>query len=312
MNNRSNEKTDMEKYTDVAQDITYYAACVEVGLGYFTLICFLLKLSCCTKGTSCTYLFCGSMRNGFCLCCCHSETYVENFLKVIYPFVMLDAVFIVVVAPISSIHPFIIGCVEGYILTLARVAAYLLTLGLLFIFRYYKVKIEKNSLDDKQVRSDLLNLGHVLVQTGLGILSTSSCFATFIEMGLTEEKSIRYSYLVATIIIAIFTLVGYYASIYELHAITSGRNTKVCNEFTGHATFWFLLFGNIVLLVLNTIILAKDEKLEFRYAGFSMLLNIGSIVYDVGSYIITGKFCQHGPLWKKVWDGVCNRYSIMK
>ena len=35
---------DIEKFTDIAKNITFFSVCFEIGLGYFTFYCFLIKL----------------------------------------------------------------------------------------------------------------------------------------------------------------------------------------------------------------------------------------------------------------------------
>ena len=47
---KDNTNDDVKKFTDVAKYVTFVSVCIEVGLGYFTFHCFLIKFSCCTEG----------------------------------------------------------------------------------------------------------------------------------------------------------------------------------------------------------------------------------------------------------------------
>ena len=89
--NESNEGdgNDVEKFTNVAKYMTFYSVCFEVGVGYLTWICFLIKFPYCTKGYSCAFACGGFARNRWCLCYFHSEKYMEAFSKTITPFLMI-------------------------------------------------------------------------------------------------------------------------------------------------------------------------------------------------------------------------------
>lgn len=136
-NATSDVDDNVNKFTNIARYITFYSICFEVGVGYLTLICFLIRFSCCMEGISCSFAWGGFARHRWGLCCFHSESYIEAFSKAITPFLMCDAILFLTVAPISNVHPFIVTCVTGYILTGFRLASYVLTFVLLFGYRYY-------------------------------------------------------------------------------------------------------------------------------------------------------------------------------
>ena len=189
----------VKKFTNIAKYITFGSICIEVALGFFTSFCFMIKISCCTAGISCPTAWGGFARNRLCLCCFHSESYLETFTKAITPFLMLDAILFLTIAPIGNVHPFVVTCIEGYILTGFRLAFYVLTFVLLFGFRYYKY----NEFKPKGVFSLLFDfIGLFLV-----LFSVSSSLATLITRGLPEMKSIQIGYATATFVNIIITYI---------------------------------------------------------------------------------------------------------
>ena len=110
----SDTNDDAKKFTDVAKYITFVSVCIEVGLGYFTFHCFLMKFSCCTEGVACSSAWGVFARNRLCLCCFHSESYLDGFTDMITPFLMCDAILFLTVAPINNVHPFVVTCVARY------------------------------------------------------------------------------------------------------------------------------------------------------------------------------------------------------
>ena len=291
--NTSNINGDVQKFTDIAKDITFYTACFELGLGLLTFSLFLIKFLWCTKGVSCPFACSGFARNRWLLCCFHSESYIDAFTDAIQPFLMIDAIFILTVAPISSIHPLLITCTTGYILVGLRLLTYVLTFGLLFIFRYYKYnKFKMGRLGLMAVR---------MVGLFINLVTISSSLATLIKLGIPEIPGIRYTYATATFIIVIITYINYYTLIDKLRTETANTKTRkksVCYEVINHTTYWVkLLFGNLVLIVLNAIILNKHYNKEgFRYAGVSLIMAIASTIFSISMYIFLSQFCQRKTL----------------
>ena len=160
---------------------------------------------------------------------------------------MCDTILFLTVAPISNVHPFVVACVAGYILTVLRLASYILSFVLLFGFRYYK----HNEFELKGVASLLLDfIGLFLV-----LFSVSSSLATLINLGIPETKSIRVTYAIATFVIVIITYVKYYTVIDAMRVETANKKTEhreICYEVINHITFWIKpLFGDTVLIILN-------------------------------------------------------------
>ena len=292
---RDDTNDDVKTFTDVAKYVTFVSVCIEVGLGYFTFHCFLLKFSCCTEGVACSSAWGGFARNRLCLCCFHSESYLEGFTKAITPFLMCDAILFLTVAPISNVHPFVVTCVGGYILTGLRLASYVLTFVLLFGFRYYKY----NDFKLKGVAPLLFDfIGLFLV-----LFSVSSSLATLINLGIPETKSIRVSYAVATFVIVIITYIKYYTAIDAMRVETANKKTECresCYEVINHITFWFkLLFGDIVLIVLNLIIWTQHFEDDIRYAGLSLISTVLSTLFGSVKYFAVSPFCRV-PLYKRI------------
>ena len=289
-------KDDVEKFTDIAKYITFFSVWFEVIVGLLTFSCFMIKFACCTKDISCVFASSGFARSRLFLCCFHSESYLEEFTKAITPFLMLDAILFLTVAPIGNVHPFVVTCTFGYILTGLRLASYVLTFVLLFGFRYYK----HNKFELKGVSSLIFDfIGFFMV-----LLSVSSSLATLIKLGIPERNSIRVTYAIATFVIVIITYVKYYTAIDTVRVATANEKTEqreICYEVINHITFWIkLLFGEIVLIVLNLIIWTEHYEDDFRYAGLSLISTVGSTMYGSFKYAFTSTFCQNGPLYKKV------------
>ena len=287
---------DVKKFTDIAKDITFYSICIEVGLGYFTLFGFLIKFAYCTKGVSCPFACGGFARHRWCLCCFHSELYLEKLSEAITPFLMLDAIFFLTIAPFSNVHPLIVTCVLGYLLTAFRILAVVATFVLLFGFRYYK----HNEFDFKEI----LSLGLDFVGLFFALFSVSSSLATLINLGIPEMKSIRISYAIATFVIVVITYIKYYTTIDTIRVVTANKKTKgkeICFEVMNHLTFWIkLLFGDIVLIVLNLIIWSQHFKEDFRYAGLSLISTVFGTVIAIIKYVLVSPFLQKDPLYKLI------------
>ena len=298
-NNTSNEDDgdDVEKFTNIAKYITFYSVCFEFSVGYLTLLCFLIKFSFCTKDYSCSFACGGFARNRLGLCCFHSEAYIEEFSKAIPPFLMIDAILFLTIAPISNVHPFIVTCVAGYILTGFRIASYVLTFILLFGFRYYKFNEFKIT--------GVLPLSLDFFGLFLNLLTVSSSLATLVELGIPEMKSIQISYAIATFISVIITYIKYYTAIDNIRVSTANDKTedkKICYEVMCHVTFWIkLLFADIVLIVLNFFIWTQHFKEDFRYAGLSLILTVVSTLFGTAIYVCASQFCQHDPLYKYLY-----------
>ena len=287
---------DVKTFTDIAKYVTFVSVCFEVGLGYLTFYCFLIKFSCFTRGISCAFASSGFARNRLFLCCFHSELYLDKFSETITPFLICDAILFLTVAPIGNVHPFVVTCDFGYILTGLGLASCVLTFVLLFGFRYYK----HNEFKLKGVSLLLVDF----VGLFLVLFSVSSCLATLIELGIPEMKSIQVTYAVATFVIVIITYIKYYTAIDAMRVgtaneITEGR--EICYEVIIHLTFWIkLLFGDIVLIVLNLIIWTQRYEEDFRYAGLSLISTVASSLFGSMKYIFASPFCQHDPLYKQI------------
>lgn len=196
--NTSDINNEVKKFTDATRLVTFITVCVEVGLGLPSLLCFYMRFVCCTKGISCSFA-CGGFARNRCLCFFHSESYLNAFTKVIQPFLMFDAIFILTVAPISNIHPFIVTCAVGYVLIALRLLSYVLTFALLFVFRYYKY----NMFEKKR----LVSLAFKMVGLILDLISISSSLATLIKLGVPEMPGIQISYATASIVLVILTYI---------------------------------------------------------------------------------------------------------
>ena len=300
-NATSGVNDDVKKFTNIARYITFYSVCIEAAFGVFTFTCFLIKFSCFTDGISCPTAWGGFGRNRLLLCFFHSESYLEAFTKAITPFLMLDAILFLTIAPIGNVHPFVVTCIEGYILTGFRLASYVLTFVLLFGFRYYKY----NEFELKGVVSLLIDfIGLFLV-----LFSVSSSLATLITLGLPERKSIQISYATATFVIIIMTYIKYYTAIDTIRFRTANKETKcrrICYEVMNHITFWIkLVFGDIVIIVLNLVIWREHYSEDFRYAGLSLISTVVSTLFGSIKYIFVSEFCQREPLYKKVTRKIC-------
>ena len=291
----SDTNDDVKKFTDVAKYITFVSVCIEVGLGYFTFHCFLMKFSCCTEGVAYSSAWGGFARNRLCLCCFHSESYLDGFTKALYnTFLMCNAILFLTVALISNVHPFVVTLVAGYILTGLRLESCILTFVLLFGFRYYKY----NKFELKGVASLLLDfIGLFLV-----LFSVSSSLATLINLGIPETKSIRISYAIATFVIVIIIYIKYYTAIDAMRVETANKKTKcreICYEVINHITFWIkLLFGDIVLIILNLIIWTQHYEDNIRYAGLSLISTMLSTLFGSAKYFAVSPFCRV-PLYKQ-------------
>ena len=301
-NTNASYDDEVKKFTDVARDITFYSVCIEVGFGYLTITCFLVKFACCTKGVSCSFACGGFSRNRLCLCCFHSESYMKEFSKAITPFLFGDALLFLAVAPISNIHPFIVTCIFGYVLTGLRLASVVLTFVLLFGFRYYK--------NNEFKLKELVSLAFDFVGLFLAVFSVSSSLATLISLGIPEMKSIRISYAIATFINVVITYIKYYTTVYIIHIVTNNTKSKpkeICLEVMNHLTFWIkLLFGDIVLIVLNLIIWTQHFEEDFRYAGVSLISTVASTVVAIIKYTFVSPFCQSNPLYKQIGEKLKN------
>ena len=288
---------DVKMFTDIAKYITFVTVCIEVGIGYITFNCFMLKFSCCTENMSCLTACAGFARNRWCLCCFHSETYLEGFTKAITPFLMCDALLFLIIAPVGNIHPFVVTCAWGYITTVLRLTSYFLTFVLLFGFRYYKHKY----FEIKEAALLLADFIGLL----LALFSVSSSLATLIKLGIPERKSIRVTYAIATFVVVIITYFKYYTTIDQLRVVTANKKTKrkeICYEVINHITFWIkLLFGDIVLIVLNVIIWTQHYEDDIRYAGLSLISTVLSALFGSFKYFAVSRFCGV-PLYKRVWD----------
>ena len=294
---------DVKKFTNVAKYITFYSVCFEVGLGYFTLICFMIKFAYCTRGVSCSFACGGFARNRCCLCCFHSESYLNAFSKAITPFLMIDAVLLLTIAPISNVHPFVVTCALGYFFIGLRIVSIVLTFILLFGFRYYRY----NQFQFK----DILSLALDFVELFLVLLSASSSLVTLINLGIPEMKSIRTSYAIATFVIVGITYIRYYITIDVIRVVTANKKTKgrkICYEVMNHLTFWIkLLFGDIVVIVLTLIIWIQHFKEDFKYAGLTLTLTVISTVFATSKYFLFSPFCQSAPLHQKIREKFCNK-----
>ena len=72
-------------------------------------------------------------------------------------------------------------------------------------------------------------------------------------------------------------------------------------EVINHITFWIkLLFGDIVLIVLNMIIWSQDFKGGFRYAGLSFISTAASTLFGSIKYVFASPCCQHDPLYRRI------------
>ena len=249
--NSTNDDVDnnVKKFTNIAKYITFYSVCIEVGLGYLTILGFLVKFSCCTQGVTCRFAL-GRLSRNRCLCCFHSELYMEKFRKAISPFLIIDAMLFMLMGPIGNIHPFVVTCIRGYIFTGFRLAAYVMTFIVFFGFRYYKY----NEFEFKRVISLIFDC----IMLFLVLSSVSSSLATLITKGIPEMKSIQITYAVATFVVVIIAYIKYYTAVVTIIFETGDKKpkcTEICNEVMNHVTFWIkLLFGDIVLIVLNMII----------------------------------------------------------
>ena len=289
---------DVQKFTNIAKYITFYSVCIEVGLGFFTIGCFGIKFSCCTRGVRCQFAWGGFARNRYCLFCFHSKSYMEAYSKAITPFLIIDAILFLTVAPVGNVHPFLVTCIFGYILTGFRLASYVLTFVLLFGFRYYTY----NEFKLKEV----LPLTFDFIGLFLALFSVSSSLATLISLGIPEMKSIRVTYAVATFVIVVITYIKYYTTVDELAVTTANKKTKrkkICYEVINHITFWIkLLFGDIVLIVLNLIIWTEHYEEDFRYAGLSLISTTLSTGVGIGKYVFVSPFCQKKQLYKQIGE----------
>ena len=216
---------------------------------------------------------------------------------------MLDAILFLAIAPIDNVHPFVVTCAEGYILTAFRLALYVLTFVLLFGFRYYKY----NEFKLKGVVSLLIDfIGLFLV-----LFSVSSSLATLITRGLPEMKSIRIGYATATFVNIIITYIKYYTAIDVMRVKTANIKSKrreFIYEVISHITFWIkLLFGDIVLIVLNMIIWTQDFKGGFRYAGLSFISTVASTLFGSIKYVFVSPCCQHDPLYRRIATKLCSK-----
>ena len=289
----------VKKLTNIARDITFYSVYIEVGLGYFTIICFVIKFACCTRGVSCAFACGGFARNRWCLCCLHSESYLKAFSKAITPFLVFDAIFFLLIAPIGNIYPLIVTCVSGYFLIGLRIASVILTFVLLFGFRYYKY-------NEFQLK-DLLSLALDFIGLIFVLLAVSSSLATLINLGIPETKSIRISYYIATFVIVGITYIKYFTSICIIKVVTDNKPVakgyEICFEVINHLTFWIkLLFGDIVLIVLNSIIWNQHFKEDYKYAGVTLILTVISTVFAIIKYVFASSFCQSNPLYKPIGE----------
>lgn len=127
-------------------------------------------------------------------------------------------------------------------------------------------------------------------------------------------KPIRTSYAVATFVAVVVTYIKYYTAIDKLRVETANKKTKrrkICYEVMNHLTFWIkLLFGDIVLIVLNLIIWTQHFEEDFRYAGLSLISTVASTVVAIIKYVAFSSFCQRDPLYKiiiKKLKGICGR-----
>ena len=221
---------------------------------------------------------------------------------------MLDAVFYLTIAPIGNVHPFVVTCAAGYTLTGFRLASYVLAFVLLFGFRYYKY----NEFKIKGVLSLLIDfIGLFLV-----LFSVSSSLATLITLGLPERKSIQLTYATATFVIIIMTYIKYYTLIDTLRVSTANETSKcrrICYEVINHITFWIkLVFGDIVIIVLNSVIWREHYAEDFRYAGLSLISTVGSTIFGSMKYIFISECCQHEPLYKKLYKKVIRKICCKK
>ena len=285
----------IKKFTNIAKDITFYSVCIEVGLGYLTLLGFIVKFSYCTRGVTCRFALGGLSRNR-CLCCFHSELYMEEFRKAISPFLIIDAILFMVMGPIGNIHPLVVRCIRGYIFIGFRLAAYVMTFIVLFGFSYYK----HNECECWRVASLILDcLWFFFV-----LFSVSSSLATLITLGIPEIKSIRITYAVATFVAVIIAYIKYYTAIFTIIIETCNKKTKCTEiycEVLNHVIFWIgLLFGDIMLIVFNIIIMSQHYKEDFKYVLIPLISTVLSTAVRIIKYVFLSSFCQSDPLYKLI------------
>ena len=109
-----------------------------------------------------------------------------------------------------------------------------------------------------------------------------------INLGIPETKSIRISYAIATFVIVIITYVKYYTAIDAMRVETANKKTEhreSCYEVINHITFWIkLMFGDIVLIILNLIIWTEHYEDDTRYAGLSLISIVANTLFGSAKY----------------------------
>ena len=135
----------------------------------------------------------------------------------------------------------------------------------------------------------------------LVLFSVSSSLATLIKLAIPERNSIRVIYAIATFVIIIITYIKYYTAIDAMRVGTANKRTErreIIYEVINHVTFWIkLLFGDIVLLVLNLIIWQDED--DFRHAGLSFISTLASTLFGSVKYSIASPFCRV-PMYKRI------------
>ena len=74
---------------------------------------------------------------------------------------------------------------------------------------------------------------------------------------------------------------------------------EICYEVINHITFWIkLLFGDIVLIILNLNIWTQHYEDDIRYARLSLISTVTSTLFRSAKYFGVSPFCRV-PLYKR-------------
>ena len=213
-------------------------------------------------------------------------------LRLIRPFMFVDSVAIIILAPFGNVYLFVLGCPLAYVTIGLRVGLYLSTISFVAVDSYMR---NSEYPRNRELRKFLL----ILFKFTLKLLTCSSCLATFINIAYPEPLGFRYTYLIFTVLIGLTALVTYYENLMMIVEVVRGCLEKFTtfHNWVNHFTFWPSFVSNLCLLGMNAFILHKYIETDgFNSSGVSLVLNFLSLITAVPLYVLRGSLCGHGPL----------------
>ena len=284
-NNTTSNATETDLLHLVAQRMTGISILYELMVAYLIMFTIIMVIICCVGIGFLSEKFKIDLSKYTVACC-------VALLRLIRPFMFIDSVAIIILAPFGNVYFFVLGCPLAYVTIGLRVGLYLSTISFIAVDSYIREHEEPRT---KELRSFL----SILFKFTLKLLTCSSCLATFINIAYPEPLGFRYTYLIFTVLIGLTALVTYYDNLMKIVEVVRGCFGKFTtfHNWVNHFTFWPSFVSNLCLFGMNAFILHKYLETDgFNSSGVSLVLNFLSLITAVPLYVLTGSFCGHGPL----------------